>query len=113
MKIIITYIITFFLFGCSLLDKKTEVIVKQEPFTIIHPSQPSSAVLHDVTWKVLTPEIAERLIREGRDDFVFIALTPDDYESLSLNMQEIIRYMKEQKEIILYYRESIPDSKDE
>jgi len=34
------------------------------------------------------------------------------YENLALNMQEIIRYIREQKEIILYYRDVLPDPEE-
>lgn len=103
----------FLISGCSILDKKRTTIVKQEPFMLVHPSSPDEVTMREVKWKVLTPEIAERMLETDKDKFVFIALTPDHYENLSLNMQEIIRYMKEQKQIIFYYRENVPNAADE
>ena len=38
--------------------------------------------------------------------FVVMALTPDGYEAMAANLQEIKRYIAQQKEIIYYYREA-------
>ena len=49
-------------------------------------------------------------------DFVVMAITPKGYENMAANLQDIKRYIKQQKEIILYYREATganSDSKDE
>ena len=100
------------IFGCSSFFKDTNTVVKQENFSLLHPNTPNSMTIKHVEWKVLTPEIARSMIDKNSDDFIFIALTPKHYENLSLNMQEIIRYIREQKEIIIYYRENVPNSKD-
>ena len=39
-------------------------------------------------------------------DFVIFAVTPDGYERMAANLQEIKRYINQQKEIIYYYREA-------
>lgn len=33
-------------------------------------------------------------------------MTPQSYENMAYNLQEIRRYVRQQKEIILYYREA-------
>lgn len=38
--------------------------------------------------------------------FVILAITPDGYEKMAANLQEIKRYINQQKEIIFYYREA-------
>ena len=38
--------------------------------------------------------------------FVVMALTPDGYEAMAANLQEIKRYIAQQKDIIYYYREA-------
>jgi hypothetical protein len=35
---------------------------------------------------------------------VFFAMTPGDYELMAYNLQEIKRFVKETKEVIVYYR---------
>lgn len=39
-------------------------------------------------------------------DFVIFAVTPEGYERMAANLQEIKRYINQQKEIIYYYREA-------
>jgi len=51
--------------------------------------------------------------KELDSDFVIMALTPDGYEAMAANLQEIKRYIAQQKEIIYYYREATaPKGKD-
>jgi len=46
-------------------------------------------------------------------DFVVLAVTPEGYERIAANLQEIKRYINQQKEIIYYYREATaPKGKD-
>ena len=47
-------------------------------------------------------EIEKRLGGE----FVLMGMTPKGYENMAANLQDIKRYIKQQKEIILYYREA-------
>ena len=39
-------------------------------------------------------------------EFVVLAITPVGYERMAANLQEIKRYINQQKDIILYYREA-------
>lgn len=59
----------------------------------------------------LQQKIAEIEAKLG-SDFVIFAMIPSDYENFAINIQEIQRYLNQQREIILYYREvtSIDDS---
>jgi hypothetical protein len=46
-------------------------------------------------------------------NFVIMAITPSGYEKMAANLQEIKRYINQQKEIIFYYREATkPKGKD-
>lgn len=60
---------------------------------------PAPVDLQDVEFVVLTPDN----IPEG-DDWVFVAVTPDGYEQLSLNQAELLRYLREARYQLLYYR---------
>ena len=53
----------------------------------------------------MAQKIAEVEKRLG-GDFVLMGMTPKGYENMSANLQDIKRYIKQQKEIILYYREA-------
>ena len=58
-------------------------------------------------------KIAEVEKRLG-GDFVLMGMTPKGYENMAANLQDIKRYIKQQKEIILYYREATgADSNDD
>ena len=45
--------------------------------------------------------------------FLFYVISVRDYETLSLNMAEIKRYIEQQKQIIIYYEKAIVPEKEE
>ena len=47
----------------------------------------------------------------GGDD-VFVAMTLDDYELMSFNMQELRRYLREVQQVVIYYRDVTLKSPD-
>jgi len=56
----------------------------------------------------------EELEKIQGDSPVFFAFTPQDYEKMSYNLQEVRRYILQQKEVIIYYqRVTQPQSWDE
>lgn len=44
--------------------------------------------------------------------YVLFGLTPQDYENMAYNLQELRRYVRQQKEIILYYRQATQGDAD-
>ena len=50
----------------------------------------------------------DRFLDEMKDlnggDVVFVAMTIDDYELMSFNMQELRRYLREVQQVVIYYR---------
>ena len=44
---------------------------------------------------------------KANSDYVFYAVSVHDYENLALNMAEIFRYIKQQKEIVIYYEKAV------
>lgn len=81
---------------------------------ILHPPLPEPVVWEEFEWTILTPTMMKNLLEQYNDgkllkeDVVFFALTAKGYENLSKNMAEIIRYMEGQKEVILYYKTTVP-----
>lgn len=62
--------------------------------------------LSKLDWTVLTPENAQeelaKLAEDGESP-VFIALTSDGYENLSVNMAQLLQLISEQKAVIIAY----------
>lgn len=94
-------------FGCT--PAKIPTRIEVADITYIHPQPPAPLVLRDLEWRVMNYERLEEYVREneGRDVALFV-LETKDYEALALNMQEIIRYIREQQAIINYYRRILP-----
>lgn len=75
--------------------------------------RPKQLSLNDVYFYVVTEdnigEFKQRFV-EDQDVFVFYAISVKGYETLSLNMAELKRYILQQKATITYYEESVaPD----
>jgi len=71
--------------------------------------------LQDIKWRVLTPDVMEeylQLIKEGKAPAEpYYALSTQGYESLSMNMAELKRYVTNVLAIIEYYREQDKNTK--
>lgn len=96
--------------ACFGSNKKIEITTAPAAIQVIHPDFPRPVKLDDVTFKVVTSENLEEFLRQWKqkngNDFVFIAFSVKDYESMALNLEELRRYINQQKEIIIYYRKA-------
>ena len=73
-------------------------------------SRPKPIDMNSVKFYVVTEENFEQFKEEfakANSDYVFYAVSVHDYENLALNMSEIYRYIKQQKEIIIYYEKAV------
>lgn len=92
------------------------VVTKIEtvPLRIYQPPLPAEISLLDINWFVITSDNLEEKKKDIEKvldgQFVIFALTPDGYEKMAENLQELRRYLLQQKELILYYRESTSES---
>ena len=70
----------------------------------------------DVKFYVVTEEnydeFKEKFMKRN-NDFVFYVVSVHDYENLALNMSELYRYIKQQKEIVIYYEKAVTDKPQE
>lgn len=76
--------------------------------------QPKPVALMDVQWYVVTEENLESFLEKFRQDngtVVMLSMTVRGYENMSINMQELRRYINQQKQIILYYEKAVTESK--
>lgn len=109
----------FLLQGCSLLRPSTpeplplppvKVITETVQLEIYQPPLPPEIQLDDVQWFVLTESNLQEKVREVKSftgaDFVVFGMTPQSYENMAYNFQEMRRYIRQQTEIIKYYREA-------
>ena len=109
--------------GCSVLPTvdftpppPVKVITEEVKLDIYQPPLPQEITMQDVTWFIITKNNYEEVVGRVEEllgaEFVVIALTPTGYESMAYNLQEIRRFIRQQKEIILYYRKAT-DAADE
>lgn len=87
---------------------QTEYVTKNIPLQ----AQPKPVVLNDVKWYVVTeknlPEFLEQF-KKDNDVVAFMAVSVRGYENMSMNVQELRRYILQQKSIIVYYEQAIQD----
>ena len=106
--VICMFIILFLLAGCASTPVK-EVVIKTKPIEIeiAQPERPKEIKLERPEWFVVNSsnlqEFLEKVRKIQSDEPVFFAFTPQDYEKMSYNLQEIRRYVLQQNEIIVYY----------
>ena len=87
------------------------VTAKPVELNIIQPVDPQPVDMLKVQVKVLTKENVDAFIKQaqkdlGTDNPVFVTLSTRDYEALSLNIQELKRYIVQQQRIIAYYKKA-------
>ena len=89
-------------------------VTEKVPLRIYQPPLPQEIDLLNVNFFVITEENLEDKFKEIEKlldgQFVVFALTPDGYEKMAENFQEVRRYVRQQKELIIYYREATAES---
>jgi hypothetical protein len=105
-KLLLASLFAIALTGCTTPD----VTVKADPVkpVLIHPAPPPAMTMRKLEWRVYNRQQLEEILRTNPGEVIIVGLTPKGYENLTVNMQEIIRYIKEQKEVIIYYRKTYP-----
>jgi hypothetical protein len=107
----------FLLVGCASTPQPVyqplppvKIITETVELQIYQPPLPPEIKLDDVKWFVITESNMEEKIAEIKkftgSEFVVFGVTTQGYENMAYNLQEIRRYMRQQKEIIMYYREA-------
>ena len=104
--------------NCSTWDRPTRIEVQTIEVERQIPIQ-NRAVrleLNNIKWFVVTEqnfeEFKEKYIKQN-GEFLFFALSVRDYETLALNMADIKRYIKQQKQIIIYYEKALNPKEEE
>ena len=106
-------LLTLLLSSCGFLRKpEKEIVVQTVEVQKVIPVQPrpKPVDMTDVKFYVVTEENYEEFkekFMKTNNDFVFYVVSVHDYENLALNMSELFRYIKQQKEIVVYYEEAV------
>ena len=79
-------------------------------------ARPKQVQLNDIKIYVVSEVNYAEFVKEytkknGADSY--IALSVKDYENLSLNFAELMRYIEQQKQIIVYYEDAVAPKKEE
>ena len=86
-----------------------EYVYQYKPRPEVVEPQTQAVSMRSVEWKVITKPELEKLLADLNanpdPNFALFALTPKGFESLSYNLLEINRFMQEQQQVILYYRQ--------
>lgn len=94
--------------SCSLFPPKTlEVSAKPIERQIAQPILPREIDLKEPYWYVVSEKNIDEFIarvEKEQGQLVFFAMSVPDYELMAYNMQEIKRYIKDLKEVVIYYR---------
>ena len=104
--------------SCTSWPKFTQIEVQTVEVERNIPIQnrPRQLNLSNITWYVVTEENFEEFKKRYEKEngmFLFYVINVRDYETLSLNMAEIKRYIEQQKQIIIYYEKAIVPEKEE
>ena len=112
-------LLTLLLSSCGYLRKpEKEIVVQTVEVQKVIPVQPQPKPIDmtDVKFYVVTEEnydeFKEKFMKIN-NDFVFYVVSVHDYENLALNMSELYRYIKQQKEIVVYYEKAVTDKPQE
>lgn len=89
-------------------EPSVKVVHEAVPQTVYQPPNPEPLQLENVRWFVITDEnLAQQraqITRLSASGFVVFAISARDYENLSGNLQELKRYIAQQRAIIEYYQ---------
>ena len=113
LKVSSLLLLTLLLSSCGYLRKpEKEIVVQTVEVQKVIPVQPQPKPVDmiDVKFYVVTEENYEEFkekFMKTNNDFVFYVVSVHDYENLALNMSELFRYIKQQKEIVIYYEEAV------
>lgn len=86
-----------------------DIISKPLELQTAQPADPGMVHMEPVTFRVVTKDNLDAFVQEmiktqGNPNFVIVAITTDDYKNLALNLDDLKRYIQQQKSIIIYYK---------
>ena len=114
-KITTLLVLILLISSCSMGGRRAtpnpvEIITEPIQIEIYHPPLPKAIQLERPDWFVVSENNIDDFLAklskiQGVEEVpTFFALSPQGYEKMSGNLQEMRRYILEQKEIIVYYK---------
>jgi len=100
--------LTIFLSSCSSLPEVVKYTSEPVERPLLVLPESAIATMREVDYLIVTEENVEAVWREleaSGKPIVLFALTSDGYENLALNSAEIIRFLSEQRAVIIAYKE--------
>ena len=100
------------LFGGKQEPREIEIKTVEIRIPIQQPVMPRPIDMKEPKWYVVSPKNMDEFLKriQKQSGGVFFAMTPAGYELMAYNLQEIKRFVKETKEVIVYYRTvTLPD----
>jgi len=106
-RVLSIFVICLFLAGCT--SDKIDVLAKPINIDVARTADPDAVNMLPVNFKVVNSANLDQFISDLSKSQktttpIFIAITTDDYENLSLNFADLRRYIAQQKAVIVYYR---------
>lgn len=114
---LIVLLISISLSGCGLFKCKDDRNVNTTPITKpkLNIESPPPLKPSKVQWYVITPETSSDVfgdLTKKKTDLALFGLTDDGYESLSMNIAELRKYIIQQSEIIAAYKKYYEGKQD-
>lgn len=93
--------------GCG--AKTVDIKATPEERVVLHPPPPGQLNMREVKWTLFNREKLEQMLEKYPDqEIVMFSISAKGYENLALNFEEVIGYIEDQKDIIIYYRILFP-----
>lgn len=93
---------------CACTTTKTNFVPTVITTPTFKPADPRAVTMLEFKWQVLETKRLQALLdqakKDGNSDLVVFALSPKDYQNLSLDMAELARYIQQQKALLTYYK---------
>ena len=111
-KVLLLCPVLLLLSSCSGWNPLKQIEVKTIQVDRVIPTQerPRPLKLSNIKWYVVTDrnfKDFKRTYKKENGEFLFYVISVRDYETLALNMAELQRYIGQQKQIIVYYEQSV------
>jgi len=115
MKKLVLFLVPLVILLSSCSSKPEKEIVTVE--TIVKPTiaiaqRPRPVEFDELKVKVITEANVQEVIQEMKDNqgqFLVYALDPVTFKNLAIGIEEIKRYIQQQKDIIIYYEKAVTD----